>query len=215
MRELHLDAQIRWELAQQILSSLRRAVVASEADLRGSLANGNADPYSDIDVLWEVPDEEFERAIKVLPKVLSRVQPVESVRTDPDFQRSDRRRLFFVQFKALPLFWRVDIDVLARSLNGDLAYDLHNEAARGDDWSKTHSALMNAVAAIRATLRGQEVIAKDLVVRGLRRVGVNVPVEHEDVSKLILELVEAVRAQDPRTSQLAARVIALHREAFR
>ena len=75
MRELHLDAQIRWELAQQILSSLRRAVVASEADLRGSLANGNADPYSDIDVLWEVPDEEFERAIKVLPKVLSQCNP--------------------------------------------------------------------------------------------------------------------------------------------
>ena len=132
MKELHLDIQVRWELAQQIIHSLRRCRVASKAELRGSLATGNADPYSDIDVLWEVPDGEFEHAIQLLPKVLSQVQKAESIRTDPDFQRSDRRRLFFIQFEALPLFWRADIDVLAHSVKGDLTYDLHNEAARGD-----------------------------------------------------------------------------------
>ena len=213
VNELHLDTRLRWELAQQILSTIRSAVAHSKADLRGSLAHGNADPYSDIDVLWEVPDAEFNRAIEVLPEVLSQVRAVESIRSDPDFQRSDRRRLFFVQFKALPLFWRVDIDILALSVKGDLTYDLHNQAARGDDWSRTHSALMNAIAAIKATLRGQKVMAKDLVVRGLQRVGVNGSPVQEEVGDLIVRLVETVRAQDPQILHLADQVLALHREA--
>lgn len=111
MTKVRLDTRVRWELAQQILLSLRGAFADCRADLRGSLACGTADPYSDIDVLWEVPDSDFQRAIERLPELLSQVQPIESIRTDPDFQKSDRRRLFFVSFEGVPLFWRADIDV--------------------------------------------------------------------------------------------------------
>lgn len=214
MTKVRLDTRVRWELTQQILLSLRGAFADCRADLRGSLACGTADPYSDIDVLWEVPDSDFQRAIERLPELLSQVQPIESIRTDPDFQKSDRRRLFFVSFEGVPLFWRADIDVLTHSLQGDLTYDLHNEAARGDEWSRAHSALMNAVAAIKALLRGNSTTAGDLVRRGLARVGVDVPSDYGDINTLIVTLVRTVRTQDPRLSRLADRVIALYRDAF-
>ena len=120
--------------------------------MRGSLADERADAYSDIDVFWEVPDELFQESVIRIADILSEVHPVESLRLDSDFQNSDRRRLIFIQFEGLPLFWRVDIDILAQSVHRDFEYDLHNPAARGDNWSRTHSALMNTIAAIKALL---------------------------------------------------------------
>jgi hypothetical protein len=74
---------------------------------------------------------------------------------------------------------------------------------------------MNAIAAIKAMLRGHQEMARDLAVRGLGRVGVNVSAEHEDLGDLIVGLVQTVRTQDPQMSRLADQIIALHMEAFR
>ena len=114
-----------------------RAVVSSTAGLRGSLARGSADRYSDIDVFWEVPDSEFCDAIDELPETLSSVGPIESIRSDPLLQNSQKRRLVFVQFEQTPLFWRVDIEVFAESIHRDDSYDLENPDARGDDDRRT------------------------------------------------------------------------------
>ena len=66
-----------------------------------------------------------------MEKALSRVRPLTSLRLDPAFQKSDRRRLIFVQFERVPLFWRVDIDLFAASVD-DPQYDIDNPRARGD-----------------------------------------------------------------------------------
>lgn len=126
---------------------------------------------------------------------------MESLRSDPAFQNSDRRRLFFVQFGGVPLFWRADIDVMAESVGRDLAYDVHNQAARGDDWSPTHSALMNAIGAVKALLRGQEENAGRLLRRGFERAGLQVPMG--STQELILELVEGIRAMGATRDELA------------
>ena len=175
MEQLNLDINIRASLAQQILTSLESATQGSMAQLRGSLAEGRADPYSDIDVFWEVPDELFQSSVDRLPEVLSEIHPVECLRSAPDFQNSDRRRLVFIQFGDIPLFWRVDLDIFAQSIQRDYKYDLDNRAARGDDWSLTHSALMNAIGAVKALLRNKEGEAKQLLVQGFHRVGLTVP----------------------------------------
>ena len=142
---LRLNPEERSRLARQILSRLlEESVSASSAQLRGSLAEGGGDRYSDIDVVWEVPDEAFGAALEGMEKALSRVRPLASLRLDPAFQKSDRRRLIFVQFERVPLFWRVDIDLFAASVD-DPQYDIDNPRARGDHFARTHSALMNSV----------------------------------------------------------------------
>ncbi|MDQ4146495.1 MAG: hypothetical protein M3120_02200, partial [Pseudomonadota bacterium] len=149
-----------------LLLHLQEAALGSYAHLQGSLAENRADQYSDIDMLWEVPDQLFTQCLARLPKILSRVRPVASLRFDPDFQRSDRWRLVYIRFVGVPLFWRVDLDIFARSIHQDAQYDRHNSAARGYAWSATESALANAVAAVKAHLRRRDDKAIELLRRG-------------------------------------------------
>ena len=209
---MNLDTEIRASLARRILAALESAVPRSTARLRGSLAEGRADQYSDIDVCWEVPDELLQASVERLPKILSEVHPVESLRSEPGFQNSDKRRLIFVQFEGLPLFWRVDVDVFAQSIHGDREYDVHNEFARGDDWSPTHSALMNVIAAVKALLRNEEEEANQLLIRAFERV--RLPVPELTPQELVLKLTESVAEMDPTKAGLARKIEEWHREAF-
>jgi predicted nucleotidyltransferase len=212
MRQLHLDTKQRAALAQRILAALESGAPGSTAQLRGSLAEGRADPYSDIDVFWQVPDDLFQASVDRLKGILDNVQPVESLRSAPDFQRSDKRRLIFVQFESAPLFWRVDLDIFAQSIHGDYEYDRRNEAARGDDWSPTHSALMNGVAAVKALLRNREKEAEQLLIRGFERAGLKVP--EASSQEQIVVLAESVAAMDSTQAGLAGRVVELHQQVF-
>jgi hypothetical protein len=162
--------------------------------------------------LWQVPDDLFQVSVDRIGDTLSAAHPVESLRLDPDFQNSDKRRLFFVQFQDIPLFWRFDIDILARSVQGDFQYDVNNPAARGDDWSLTHSALMNAIAAVKALLRHEEDKAGQLLVRGFERVGL--VISEGDSQELIVKLAEGVAAMDATQADLARRIVELHGRAF-
>ncbi len=212
MKQLRLDTEIRDALTQRIVASLERDVQGSTVQLRGSLASGNADAYSDIDILWEVPDDFFAESVDRIADILSEAHPVESLRSDPGFQHSDKRRLFFVQFQDIPLLWRADIDVFARSVQRDFQYDVNNKAARGDDWSPTHSALMNAVAAGKALLRHEEDRARQLLVRGYERAMLAIP--EGESQDLILRLAEGVAATDPVRAELARRIVELYWQAF-
>lgn len=209
---MRLDPSQRAALARAVLDELRRTAPGSQAVLRGSLAQGRADPYSDIDALWDVPDEDFVRCVDAAPAVLARVRPVESVRSDPLLQRSRKRRLLFVRFRDAPLFWRLDLDVFARSAGRDPAYDLDNPHARGTQWSSAESALANAVAAVKAHLRHNDTDADALLTRAYQRVGVPPP----DVAlrDLVLALVDAVTAMDATAAGLGQRIRRLVGDAF-
>jgi len=199
---VNLDPGVRSSLASAVARSLEQAVAGSAAGLRGSLARGAADPYSDIDAFWEVPDSQFSDAIDELPVTLSSVGPIESIRSDPLLQNSEKRRLVFVQFENVPLYWRVDIEVFADSIQRDFSYDLDNSDARGDDWSLTHSALMNGVAALKWLLRGREQDARESLCRAFDRIDLPVPDESlwdqipvlaETVGRIDLDQAELVR----------------------
>jgi len=209
---VELDTKRRDQLARDIVRRLEAAVPGSGAWLRGSLAEGRADAYSDIDLSWEVPDEESPVAVAGVAEPLSAIAPIRSLRADPDFQRSDRRRLLFVLFEGVPLFWRLDLDLLARSLGGDCGYDVGNPAARGTDWSLSHSALMNAVAATKALLRGQHENAAGLLARAFARVGLAMPIC--DPGRQIIALGEGIRRMHPEVEELAVEVLALSQQAF-
>lgn len=202
-----MDEGSREELAKTILGALELGVPASAALLRGSLAQGNADQYSDIDVLWEVPDDRFLGAVARVGDILSAVAAIESLRSDPAFQQSEKRRLFYLRFAEVPLFWRLGLDVLARSVGRDDAYDRTNVGARGSVWSPAESALMNVVAAMRAHHRGDDRAALDLLRRGYERVGLEP--RHERLGDQLLDFAEGIRELDPGTVLLVERIMML------
>jgi predicted nucleotidyltransferase len=163
-----MDTGRRDTVVREIRSALASCCPGSRVELRGSLAAGTADVYSDIDLAWTVPDERFTAAVASVPDVLGRMHPLESVRSDPDFQHSVKRRLLFVLFRDLPLFWRLDLEIWAASAVGDTTDE---PGAAGDDWSPAASAVANAVAAVKAVRRGRFGDAQGLVDRGFERIG--------------------------------------------
>jgi len=197
-----VESEARARLVGDLLTELAAAVPGSAALLRGSLAEGRADRYSDIDLLWEVPDADFSAAIAALPVSLARVRPVASLRFDPDFQRPAKRRLAFIRFACVPLFWRVDLDVLARSVGRDQNYDRDNPCARGAVWSFTESSLANVIAAIKAQRRGRDTEAVALLELAEARVGLTSP--DVDLLSRIGLLVDAVAAKDLTMASLTA-----------
>jgi hypothetical protein len=159
-----------------------------------------------------MPDAALPSCVDRLRERLSMVRPVASLRSAPEFQRSAKRRLVFVQFAGVPLFWRVDIEVFAKSIGQDRAYDHDNRAVRGDDWSLTHSALMNAIAAVKALLRGREDEASGLLARGFARI--DHPVPQGALPRQVIGLARAAARVDPDRAELAESVIDLCADAF-
>jgi hypothetical protein len=140
------------------------------------------------------------------------VRPVASLRFDPDFQQSADRRLVFIRFAGVPLFWRVDLDVLARTVGRDPDYDRDNPSACGVVWSFGESNLTNAIAAIKAQRRGRYTKAAALLARAKARVGLTSP--NVDPRSRIGLPVDAAAAKDPTTASLAADTCRLLEETF-
>ncbi|MGH9281250.1 MAG: nucleotidyltransferase domain-containing protein [Acidimicrobiales bacterium] len=204
--DLDLRPERRTELAGAIASALRTAVPGSDVALRGSLATGKADPFSDIDLLWAVPVPHVVTAVEAVAGAMSTVAPVASIRSDPDLEGSTTRRLLFIRLTGVPLFWRVDLEVQA-SLP-DESQETPPTPMAAPEWSKPASALANAVAAVKAVLRGQLLEARGLLERGFERIGA--PYDpHDGWTPSVRRLSQAVADADPALADLAAEVEAL------
>jgi len=208
---VNLDPADRALLAASVTTALGQSFPESTSGLRGSLAIATADRYSDIDVFWELPDVAFEDAIDRLDEILAAVAPLDSLRSDPMLQNSEKRRLVFAQFTDFPLFWRVDIEVFAESIDRDDGYDLDNPSVRGDEWSLTESALMNSVAAMKYLLRDDRERAEESLRHAFARIDEGVP--DTDPWDAIAELAELVGRRDLEQAELVRKVQLLHRDA--
>ncbi|HVP65515.1 MAG TPA: hypothetical protein VMT82_11515 [candidate division Zixibacteria bacterium] len=212
-----LDPDIREKFSQRVLTRLHEAFPDAVVGPRGRIADQTADQYSPIDLRCMLPDEQFKDALARLPQVLASVEIVLSLRSEPTHQNSDRRRIFYIRFGGLPLFWRVQLEVVATSVADDPNYDNFNAAARGNDWSLPESALWSAVDAIRSLARGHDKEAHNQLRRAFQRI--NVPVlpkltDRELLAKLLeeapkLEPGQAAFAQEIR--QLASNTLAMAR----
>ncbi|MCE4947942.1 hypothetical protein [Streptomyces noursei] len=212
----------RQALTHAVRAVLERDCPGSRTLLLGSLAAGTADRFSDIDVEWVVPDEAFAACLARVAEVLGRVRPVAAVRCDPDYRHSDRRRLLFVRFAELPLFWRLDLSVRAESVADDPDYDRHNPRARARDdaWSRPASALANAVGAVKALARHRPEDARGLLDRGFARIGEPPPAGEAGArdgagepaagwAAEIARLARAAARQEPELGPLAAQAVEL------
>jgi len=108
----------------------------------------------------------------------------------------------FIRFACVPLFWRVDLDVLAHSVGRDQNHDRDNPSARGAVWSFTESSLANVIAAIKAQRRGRDTEAVALLELAEARVGLTSP--DVDLLSRIGLLVDAVAAKDLTMASLTA-----------
>jgi hypothetical protein len=191
-----LDTQVRAAVARDVLEVLGTACPGARARLRGSLAAGTADPYSDIDVLWTVPADRFGGCVDQAAELLARVRPLASLRGDPEFADAQGRRLLFAAFEGLPLFWRLDLDVAAAP-DG-----IPSVPSVRHPWPPAASALANGVAAVKALHRGEPDTATGLLLRARPRVGLTVPLTG-DFRTDLAALAAAASALDPEARPLA------------
>ena len=152
-----------------------------------------------------VPDDSFTEAVDALGAALSRGAPC--CRFAPILvRRSARRRLVFARLYGMPLFWRVDIDIRARSVAADDLYDAGNPDARSDTaWSGPANAIEDAIAATKAAGRGQADTADGLLRRGFEQIGHD-PEPTANLAYAITSLADTCASQEPSLTNLAAEV---------
>lgn len=195
--------QTRGAVAAGLIAALQDAVDGSIASLRGSMASGRADAYSDIDLLWVVPDGLLEAGVRhVSAAVEVAVGPLVWVRSDPDLDGCERRRILSLRFERLPIFWRVDLDIRMASVAGDDGFGLDDPTVRGPlEWPAA-SALENAVAAVKLLRRAGRSEALGLLQRGFARI--DEPYGGDVSDAAALRLACAAAGHDPSLSPLAA-----------
>ncbi|OAP20775.1 hypothetical protein A4R44_08432 [Amycolatopsis sp. M39] len=194
-------------LADRIIEALAVSCRGSRAQLRGSLRTGTADEYSDIDVEWLVPDGGLAGCLASVRATLERVQPVAAVRTAPDCFHSTRKRLLFVRFAEVSLFWRLDLAV--REVGAGPCDPADH--ARDGEWSKPASALANALGAIKAVARGRYDDARGLLSRGCSRID-EIDVSTGSWVEGITRLARAAASREAELATLAEETISLARE---
>jgi hypothetical protein len=150
-----------------------------------------------------VPGESFAAATREVTDLVSAAWPVVSVRVDPGTRGSGTRRLLFFWFRGLPLFWRLDLEIVSEPPCPDVPD--HGE------WSPAASALANAVATVKAICRGQPANARGLLERGFARVGAPATLTGDWLHDVV-GLAEAAALSEPATRFLAGQVRELAEE---
>lgn len=140
-----------------------------------------------------MPGESFAAATREAADVVSRARPVVSVRLDPDTRGCGSRRLLFFWFRGLPLFWRLDLEIVSVPPGPDTSGE--------SEWSPP----------VKAVCRKQPAEARDLLDRGFARVGAPATTTG-DWRRDIAGLAEAAALSEPATRFLADQVRELAEE---
>jgi hypothetical protein len=200
--EASSSANDRLELALALTKALSHACSESTAQIQGSLATGDADEFSDIDLLWSVPRSRFGEALGASSAAIASVSPLLSFRFDREDQPSTSRRLIFARLLGVPVWWRLDLEVRAAA---DGVID--DALAPGvEEWDPYESAAQNALATIKSIKRGRADLAEDLLRRGYGRIGR--PRALTGVRDEVIDLAKAVAHERPHLSQFTDAVVA-------
>jgi len=200
--DIDLDPARRASVVGQLQQVLGDITPTAKVTVRGSLGSGAGDRLSDIDLMLSVDADDFEPCLLAIPAALERVRSVRLLRVDPATLNAVDRRLIFVLFRELPLFWRLDLEVSTSQSSS-------THALSDVPWSVPASALMNAIAAIKALVRCDEATATGLLERGFARIGVRS--RPQPNSELIPVLAAACARQDPSIEDVAAEATAVCR----
>lgn len=134
---------------------------------RGSFAKSSYDNYSDVDLLAEVSSELDERFFCTLEYRLTDLYGSALVRYDPDHETSPVSQHVRFSFYELPVFWRVDLEIVSSAETnekGPLPFP---------EWQVGTSALMNVVWEIKYHRRGRAEEADHYIASACEKLGVN------------------------------------------
>ena len=101
------------DFAHDLRNALERHLSPAEVSFRGSFAQNTHDQYSDVDLRADVHlplDEEF---YSELEGFLKGLYGPSLVRYDPDFVHTTTAQNVRFSFYDLPIFWRVDLDIVS------------------------------------------------------------------------------------------------------
>jgi len=133
----------------EVLATLRRLLDPSTVEFRGSFASGLIDDCSDVDVRalvhTELDQGFFERIADCLERRFGR----SSIRYVPDQRRDPQAQNIRISFYDLPIFWRVDLDILSSRPMEKKWPDPF------PSWSLSQSAFWNLVWAVKYAIRGK------------------------------------------------------------
>lgn len=136
--------------ARDVREELARHLAPAEVSFRGSFADGTHDEYSDVDVLAEVHAGLDGRFYSGLENLLTGLYGPALVRYDPGYQETTTAQGVRFSFYGLPVFWRVDLEVVSdRPLDEKWPNPF-------PEWRVGTSALMNVVWAVKYHRRGDE-----------------------------------------------------------
>ncbi|MFF4951538.1 hypothetical protein [Streptomyces chattanoogensis] len=101
-----------------LVAALRECCPEGGLELRGSLAAGTHDRFSDFDLRWTVPGERFAEAVAGAGAHLGRSLPLLAARSDPELHGTPDRRLLTYFFRDPPLIRRLGLEVRAAGGGG-------------------------------------------------------------------------------------------------
>lgn len=197
---MNLRPELRAHFAAKLVANLKKISDVRDVQLRGSLARGTDDIYSDIDLSAIVNPGALDCCLGEIRPVLEAQGRLLSFRYDPEWRHHRERRVLFVAYANLPLFWRIDLDICTPLGETAEAQGLTEVA----DWSFTESAIWNGVGALKAWARGNSVAAEEMLDRAFARA--NVTVAEGSVPQRIADLASAVMARDGQLAELALKL---------
>ncbi len=138
-------AGFAWDLQDR----LTRHLPLAEISFRGSFAKGTHDKYSDVDLRANVHSQKLDKQFFLgLEHFLTGAYGPALIRYDPDFVHTPTAQNVRFSFYELPVFWRVDLDILSDNDPG------RKFPSPFPAWQIGTSALMNVVWAVKYHRRG-------------------------------------------------------------
>jgi hypothetical protein len=137
------------QFGNEVLDLLQNCLKPGEVFFRGSFASGDVDEYSDVDlqanVHEELTGEFFDGIVKCLQE---RFGPL-SLRYDPDFEHNRVAQGLRIDFRDLPLFWTIDLNITS---DRDCSQKWPSPFP---EWSVATSVFWNVAWAVKRSRRGK------------------------------------------------------------
>lgn len=153
------------EFAHDVRGQVADHLAPSGVFFRGSVAEGSHDEYSDVDLLARIGSELNEAFFYTLEHRLTELYGPALVRYDPNHKTDlDSQHVRF-SFYDLPVFWRVDLEIVS------LSEATEKWPSPFPEWQVGTSALMNVVWAVKYHRRGRVEEADHYIASACEKLG--------------------------------------------
>lgn len=172
------------DFSENVRTLLSQYLAPGLVGVRGSIAKGTFDEWSDVDIEAGVQRPLDNSLFSGLEELLHRAHGPALVRYDPDYRNMTTAQHVRFSFYELPVFWRVDLLITSKLDTGRKYPDPFPH------WAVGSSALMNVIWALKYHLRGRGDEADRYLKAACEKIGHEPMRFGRDTSALILSKLE-------------------------